>query len=63
MAKGSTISDTRVCRNCGAVIQLVQTGPQTYKWVTNPLRFQSSWKCGRDPDFPLRSHEPKESSQ
>jgi hypothetical protein len=51
------------CQGCGATIHLVEYGvsrggTKTFKWVTDPKKPKVSWKCGHDPDFPVKSHSP-----
>jgi hypothetical protein len=49
---------TETCARCGATIYLVGSGNH-FKWVTNPGK-ADTWHCGNDPDFPVRTHAPKE---
>lgn len=41
-----------ICADCRLPIIFVGT-----KWLSNPKK-QGSWKCGHDPDFPVKSHNP-----
>lgn len=47
-----------VCERCGATVTLVRVGKATHKWVTNTNRPERSWRCGYDPQYPVRSHAP-----
>jgi hypothetical protein len=47
-----------ICERCGATIQLVKTGVNSYKWVTDFSRPLNSWKCRPTADFPVRGHRP-----
>ena len=49
---------TDVCAICHAQITLVQTGVETWKWVTDPERADMTWCCGYDPEWPVRTHDP-----
>jgi hypothetical protein len=41
------------CKHCGATITFNR---DILKWVTD----KKKWKCGNDPDFPIRAHAPAE---
>jgi hypothetical protein len=49
---------TSICAVCQGKITLAQTGTNTWKWVTDPAKPNASWRCGRDPDWPVRGHDP-----
>jgi hypothetical protein len=56
------MTKTATCAKCGAQITLIKTGvtEYSYKWVTDPHKPNSTWKCHTTRDFPLRSHAPEE---
>ena len=51
----------RTCVRCGATIHLAKTSGETFKWVTNINKPKDTWRCGNDPDYPVRSHSPSPS--
>jgi hypothetical protein len=48
---------SKVCQDCGLDIKLIRFGNNNFKWVAN-VRNKTSWHCGDDPAFPVKSHRP-----
>jgi hypothetical protein len=48
------------CRRCGKLIYLVPVpkSKSAYRWIVGNR--PSNWHCGKDPFFPVRTHEPGE---
>ncbi len=53
--QGEILQASDDCRYCGARIHLAEDGGH-WKWVTNPDKVSSSWKCGDGP--PVLAHRP-----
>ena len=52
---------TNTCARCGRAIYFVPNAwIENNRWVSDPADPKNSWKCGRDPAFPVRTHAPKE---
>jgi hypothetical protein len=49
---------TDTCAICHSTITLVKTGVDSWKWVTNPAKPKDTWRCGHDPEWPVRGHSP-----
>lgn len=48
------------CERCDREIHFAKTGVNSYKWVTNPAKPKTSWKCDPTMEYPVRSHAPKQ---
>lgn len=53
------MTTTQRCAECGEAITLVGISKTRFRWMTDPDS-ASSWHCGDDPRFPVKSHNPPE---